>query len=134
MQILINIFWPTKIKAKGFWDFYNDLTKLLQTFLVILLCWYKRYSFCLVSFFNLYELFPAFICTNNIGSLFNLCAIKFFNTAPSLFLFWGFNFTLSEIVSSGSSSPSVGGKLSSVKPRVSFKVCLEHLSFSSDLL
>ena len=28
---------------------------------MILLCWYKRYSICLISFFNLHELFPAFI-------------------------------------------------------------------------
>ena len=45
---------------------------------MILLCWYKRYSIFLISFFNLYELFPTFICANNIGSLVNnLCGIGF---------------------------------------------------------
>ena len=34
----------------------------------------------MISFFNLYELFPAFICANNIGSLVNsLSEVKFFN-------------------------------------------------------
>ena len=38
----------------------------------------------MVSFFNLYELFPAFICTNNAGSLVNnLFEVKIFNPAPS---------------------------------------------------
>ena len=31
--------------------------------MVILLCWYKRFSICLISFFNLHELFPAFMWT-----------------------------------------------------------------------
>ena len=39
--------------------------------LVILLFWYKRYRLCAISFFNLYEFFPGFICANNIGSLVN---------------------------------------------------------------
>ena len=62
---------------------------------MILLCWYKRYSICIVSFFNLYELFPAFISANNIGSLVNnLFIVKTFNAYPTF---------------SSSSSPSSGG-------------------------
>ena len=61
----------------------------------------------------MYELFQAFICANNIGSLVNnLFGVKIFNSVPSYF--WGFNFTLSAILSWGStftfsSSPSSGG-------------------------
>ena len=52
---------------------------------------------------SLSEIFPAFICANNIGSLVNsLFEVNIFNLVPVLFLFGGFNFTLSEIVSSGS--------------------------------
>ena len=29
-----------------------------KLFLVILLCWYERYNICLISFFNLHQLFP----------------------------------------------------------------------------
>ena len=71
----------------------------------------------MISFFNLFELYSAFICNNNIGSLVNsLFGIKIFNPVPSyassssssstgiggmgLFLFRGINFTLSVIVSS----------------------------------
>ena len=58
-------------------------------------------------------MFPAFFCTNNIGSLINnLFGVKIFN--PVSVIFQRFNFTLSGIVSSGSnfissSSPSGGG-------------------------
>ena len=70
----------------------------------------------MISFFNLFELYPAFICTNSIGSLVNsLFRVKIFNPFPYvsssssystkiggmvLFLFQGINFTLSVIVSS----------------------------------
>ena len=60
---------------------YNDLIKLFQIFLVILLCCIKRYNICLISFFKLFELFPAFICANNIGNLVNnLPGVKIFNS------------------------------------------------------
>ena len=95
-QILIKTFWPFKIKTKAFrisyydhvfFHDYNYLIKLLQTFLVILLCWYKRYSIRLISFFDLY-VFPAFICANNIGKLVNsLFGVNIFNPVPSFFLF-----------------------------------------------
>ena len=74
LQFLINMFWEIEIKRKGFgisyhnhsffhhniffYD-YNDFIKLLQIFLVIFLCWYKRYNICLISFFILHELFPG---------------------------------------------------------------------------
>ena len=46
------------------------------------------YSICLVSFINLFELFHAFICPNNIGNLFNnLFGVKIFNTVPVNFSF-----------------------------------------------
>ena len=86
----------------------------MWTFLVILLYWYKRFCSCLISFFNLYEFFLAFNCDYNIGSLANgLFGVGIFNPVPSFFLSWGFNFTLSAIVSSGSSLPysvSIEGK------------------------
>ena len=75
LQILINIFRSIKLKTKGFgisyhnhifFHYYNDLNKLMQTSLVILIYWYKRHSICLIWFFNFCELFPAFICTNNM--------------------------------------------------------------------
>ena len=83
-------------------------------FLVILLWWYKRYNICLILFFNLYEVLPAFTWANNNESLVNnLYGVKIFNPVPVFFLFGGFNFTLSAKVSSGSdftsSSPSSAG-------------------------
>ena len=67
-----------------FFHGYNDLIRLLYTFLVIILCWYKRYNICFISVFSLYELFPVFICGNSIGSLVNnLFRIKTFNHFPS---------------------------------------------------
>ena len=50
---------------------------------MILLCWYKRYSIWLISLLNLYELFPAFICANNTGSLVNsLFGVNILNPFP----------------------------------------------------
>ena len=92
LQILINLFWLIKIKTKSFWVsyqnliFFHDYLMTLSNcchFFVILLWWYKRYSICLISFFNFYELFPDFICANNIGSLVNsLLIVKIFNPFP----------------------------------------------------
>ena len=45
--------------------------KCSKVLFLILLCSYKKYSICLILFFNLHELFPAFICANNTGSLVN---------------------------------------------------------------
>ena len=96
LQVLINMFRLIKIKAKSFGIFYhnniffhcyNDLIELLETFLVILLCRWKRHSIRLILFFDLYELFPAFICANNIGSLVkNLSEVKSLNPFPFLLL------------------------------------------------
>ena len=64
-QILVNTFSQIKIKMKRFgsscynyivFHYYNDLIKLLQSSLVILLC--------LILFFCLFELLLAFICAN----------------------------------------------------------------------
>ena len=73
----------------------------------------------------MYELFPAFICANTIGSLVSkLLGVNIFNLVSPIFFFRGFNISPSAIVSSGSSftslSPSSGAKSSSVKPRVKF--------------
>ena len=112
-QIIIKIFRPIKIKAKGFvisyhnhiFHYYNELIKLLQPFLVIVLCRYERYSICLISFFNLYELFTAFICDNNIVSLVNcLFGVKIFIPFPS--------FTSSAPYSGGISNKSRNTSLS----------------------
>ena len=75
--------------------FYNGLFKLMQIFLVILLCGCKRYGFCLISFLSLYDLFPAFTYAINTGNLVNsLFGVS--NLIPCL------SFT-------SSSSPSSGG-------------------------
>ena len=53
--------------------------------MAILLCWYKRYSICMISLFSLFELFAAVIYVNNIGSLINsLFGVTIFNPFPSL--------------------------------------------------
>ena len=88
---------------------------------MILLGQYKRCSICLILFFNLFELFPAFIFANNIGNLVNNSfGVNVFYPVPLILLFRGFNFILTAIVSSGSnftsSSPS-SGKSSSSKSR-----------------
>ena len=73
-------FITTTLLQLHFFHYYNDLMKLLWSFLVILMCWYKRHSICLVSFFSLSEFFPPFICANNIGSLDNsFFEVKIFN-------------------------------------------------------
>ena len=60
-----------------------------------LLCWYKRYTICLISFFSLYELFSAFIYANNTGGLVNsLFGVNIFIIFPS--------FTFSSSPSGGS--------------------------------
>ena len=90
----------------------------------------------------MFEFSPTFICANNTGCLVNnLFGGNIFNSLPSFFLFREFHFTPSAIVYSGSnfisSSPSsggIGGKLSLIKSRIIFSVCLEHLSLSYDLL
>ena len=82
----------------------------------------------LISFFNSYELFPAFICSNNVRNLVNnLFGIKAFNPVSVFFFFGGFDFTLPAIVSSGpsftslpTSSDGIVGKSSSSKSKVKF--------------
>ena len=77
---------------------------------MILLCGFKRYS---ISFFNLYELFLAFICANNIGSLVNnLFGVSIFNPFPS------------------SSSPSSGG-MSDKSTDSSLSLSLVESAYSS---
>ena len=62
---------------------------------MLLLYLYKRFRTCLISFFNLYELFPVFNCGNNIGGLVNnFFGVYNFNPVPSFTSF---------------SSPSKGG-------------------------
>ena len=47
---------------------------------MVSLCWYRRCSIYIVSFFKLNEVFPVFICANNIGSLVNnLFGVNIFN-------------------------------------------------------
>ena len=102
LQIRINIFRPIKMKIKVL----GYLVKIIfssiiimtwlnccKLFLVILICWYKRYSICPISSSNLYELFPAFIFANNVGRLVSnsLFGVKTFNPVPSFFLFFSFN-------------------------------------------
>ena len=63
-------------------------------------------------------MFRGFICANDIGNLLNnLVGVKIFNPVPVIFLFSGFNVTLSAVVSSGSIytfsssfSGGIGGK------------------------
>ena len=50
----------------------------------------------MISFSNLYELFPAFICANNIGILVNnMFGVKIFNHVP-VFFFKDFNSLLEQ--------------------------------------
>ena len=52
-------------------------------FLVILLCWSKRCSICLIFIFSLYELRAAFVCANNKWRLVNsLFGVNIFNPFP----------------------------------------------------
>ena len=80
-------------------------------------------------FFNLYKLFPDFICTNNIGSqVKKIFGVKNCKPVLVIFLFRGFGFTLSELVFSGSnvtsssaSSSGIGSKSSSPKKELSLQ-------------
>ena len=90
----------------------NALIKFLWSFSVILLCCYKRYSICLISLFRLYELFPAFICTNNTGILVNsLFQVKIFNPSftssfTSSFFLWSSRvLSPSSVLSSSKNNP-----------------------------
>ena len=83
LQILVNTFSQIKIKMKNFgssyynyivFHYYNDLIKLLQSSLVILLC--------LILFFSLFELLLTFICANLLLFLYHfqyLFFLYFFN-------------------------------------------------------
>ena len=83
LQIIDNILFYIKINSFWFCYYqklfvvnvhylcYNDFIKMLQIVLVILLCWYKRYSNCLILFSSLCEFSPAFIWANSLGSLVN---------------------------------------------------------------
>ena len=101
LQIIINIFQQIKIKTKGFGISYHNYIFFM---IIILLCWYKKCSICLVWFFNLRESFQSFICASNIGSLVSsLFGVKF--SIMFLLIFCGgFDFTLSEIVSRNNSA------------------------------
>ena len=48
--------------------------------------WHKIYSICLILFFNLYELFPAFICDNIQNLVISLFRVKMLYPFPSLLL------------------------------------------------
>ena len=145
-QIFINIFRPIKIKIKcfaisfcthTFFHYYNELIKLLETFIVISLHWYKRYIVCLILLFTFLELFRAFICVDNIGTLVN----KVFNLVISPFQ--RFIFILSAMVSSGSNFTSSWPSIAAIdgihlhlniNKYLSLEVYFELLSFFSELL
>ena len=90
----------------------------------------------MISFFNLYELFPAFICAINIESIVNnLLGVKFFNPVLVVFLFQGFNFTLSAIIFSGSSTSSssyvaISGKLVEISGKSRFNISGSFRTFT----
>ena len=52
---------------------FMDLIMLLYTFLVICLNWYKEWTTCLISFYKLSELLPAFTCESAIGNFWSIC-------------------------------------------------------------
>ena len=57
--------------------------KLLYTVLVNNFDLCKEFNICLASFFNLFELFPACICANNIGKRLSICLlVNIFKPAP----------------------------------------------------
>ena len=127
-EILTNIFKLIKINTKVLGSLitiifssiiivtWGNCCKFVSDFIMLI----QKYSICLISFFKLYELFLAFICANNIGSLVNsLLWVKIFNPISVVFLFRGFNFILSAIGSSGSnftSSSSSNDGLSGKSP------------------
>ena len=53
----------------------------------------------LISFFNLYELFPDFVCANTARGLFNNLGVK--NPVPNIFILRRLNSIQSVTVSSG---------------------------------
>ena len=85
LYILFSIFRQIKLKMKRFDFCYYKLVVIIVTPMFIITCsnycklfwwycyadWYKRYIICLISFFSFFELFPAFFCANDIGSLAN---------------------------------------------------------------
>ena len=102
---------------------YPTQNKNTSQFKFIIPSWSHYFQFII---FDLHQLFPAFICAYNIGSLVNcLLGVRIFNSVPVFFLFWGYNFILSAIVFFGSNFTSSsrfngdsGGKLSSSKSRI----------------
>ena len=87
----------------------------------------------------IFELFPAFICANNIESLGNnFFGFKIFNAIPVAFPFCRNNFILSAIVFLALILSLLYHFLVvnhvHQNQELTFKVCLEHLSFSSNLL
>ena len=81
-------------------------------------------------------MFPAFICAINIGSIVNnLLGVKFFNPVLVVFLFQGFNFTLSAIIFSGSSTSSssyvaISGKLVEISGKSRFNISGSFRTFT----
>ena len=156
LKILANTFMQIKIKVKILGSLittiFFSLLKWLDWIVVKIFCDFimliQKNSICLISFFNLCELSSAFICTNNIGSLVNnFFRVKIFNPVPVFFLFQWYNFTSSAIVSSGSILllPNLLVVVWVVNrhhlhlyliinQELSFRVYLEHLPFSSELL
>ena len=56
--------WYNLVVSNMHFHYYNDLVKL-NWLKVILLCWCKRNSICLISFCSLYEFIPVFIGVSN---------------------------------------------------------------------
>ena len=93
--------------------YYNDLFKQLYNFFSDFIALIKLIHYLSDFIFSLYDLFPAFICANNTGSLDNtLSGVRIFNPFSS------FSFSLSSSssdmsgMSTNSSSPSSGAKKS----------------------
>ena len=138
------LFFIDSISCFKFSSTYFGQSKLKQKVLESLITiWYQRYSISLISFFNLHELFPAFICAYNVESLVNsFFGLNIFNPVPSLFLFWGFHSTLwaifyseSNFTSSPPPSAGIGGKSPSSKYKsIGFQAYLKLLCFSYNLL
>ena len=100
---------------------------------MILLCWKKWYSICLISFFNLFELFRAFVCANKIESLVNnLFGVKNFDPVTICF-FEDFILLFQKKFISNfiSSSPSIGKEqiMWIITPLKKLQVYLFHLEF-----
>ena len=115
LQVLIDIFWLIKIRKRSFGisyynhTFFHDyqmirLFKLIKWLDQIIVNFFIDFitliqKIYLISFFNLYELYPDFVCANTARGLANNLGVK--NPVPNIFLLRRLNSIFSVIAPSG---------------------------------